>query len=161
MPNAVESDQLTSILSDDVPFKSVSNALQRSGGRWIELFAVLRLFDKLIAQFPAVESRLKADEDIVHWPIFESAVCKVQSFDEGSLTRPEREAIKRFLLPAEENEESDNPEEENTEGDWAQDVIDMVSESKRRKCLPKSRYRSMMHIAPTSNIVNGSLAVPN
>ncbi|CAM9181967.1 unnamed protein product, partial [Ectocarpus fasciculatus] len=93
VPNAVECGLLDSILKDDEPFQSATNALQRSGSTMLELNEVRSLFDTLIAKVPSVESRLKADADIVQWPDFETAVIKVQSLNEESLTRAERDAI--------------------------------------------------------------------
>jgi len=112
-------------------------ALQRGGDNRLSLAQVRGLFDKLIETFPETAGRLGPACTIVQSSHFENAVVKVQSGQEGSLSRLEKEKIKRFLQSTaldEEDTSSDNDKDAN----WADKVI--AQEAKRRKVL-KSKYR--------------------
>ena len=85
IPDAVESELITSIVVSDMSFASVSQALQRGGDKQLEMNHVRALFDKLIEQHPLSADKLSATSDVIHSHHFESAVCKVQSLDEHYL----------------------------------------------------------------------------
>ena len=56
------------------------------------------LFDKLSRQHHDSRNHLRAEAEVVHSPIFESAFCKVQALDERLLNSNEKKVIKRFLI---------------------------------------------------------------
>lgn len=149
VPSAFELLQIDEILQADEPFSSTSLALQREGSSAIDLSTTRILFDKLIEIQPSCSRRLGSDAPIVHSPLFETAVCKVLSFNEESLSRQEKEAIKRFLI--DEDTADENPEDADSDQDWAQRLIDGAVSVKRQR-VEKSRYRPMSHVSPTSNI---------
>jgi hypothetical protein len=153
IPNAIESNRIAAILASDQAFFSASNALQRGGDKQLELVHVRSLFDKLIRQHPDCREHLRADAEIVHSTNFESAVCKVQALDERLLNSNEKKAIKRFLISPRDPDGASESESENdhTDDDWAQDIIDDTNARKRRKLIV-SKYRPMQHISPTSNV---------
>ena len=65
----------------------------------------------------------------------------------------EKKAIKRFLINPRDQDGASEGESENdhSDDDWAQDVIDDTNARKRRKLIV-SKYRPMQHISPTSNV---------
>ena len=101
IPSAFKSSQISAILSSDASFSNASKALQRGGENQLELIHVRSIFDRLIREQPDTEVKLGQDADIIHDPQFESAVCKIQAFDEVNLTVPEKKAVKRFLVTEE------------------------------------------------------------
>ena len=149
VPTALESATLEEMIKTDGPFKSTSLALQRGGDNRLSLAQVRDLFDKLIEAFPETAGRLGPASTIVQSPHFENAVVKVQSGQEGCLSRLEKEKIKRFLQSTSVDEDDSSSDNDN-DTNWADKVI--AQEAKRRKVL-KSKYRPMHHIASTSNIV--------
>lgn len=114
---------------------------------------VRALFDKLILQHPESAEKLSPTAEIIHSPAFETAVCKVQSLDERSLTVNEKKAIRRFLIEDDDTVENSDDGEPNEDivTDWAQDAID-DTEARKRQRMFMSKYRSMKHISPTSNV---------
>jgi hypothetical protein len=152
IPTALESNHISTILASDMSFASASRALQRGGDNQLEMTHVRSMFDKLIREHPGSESKLSATAEVVHSSDFESAVCKVQALDEKLLLPNEKKALKRFLKSENEaDNEPDSDAEEEADRDWAQDIIDNADARKRRK-LFVSKYRSLKHISPTSNV---------
>ena len=109
-----------------------------------------KVFDKSCQKYPVVRRHLSVSADIVHQPLFESAVAKIQGNDFNLNAQEKRKVSFFFISTAEEKEE---------EGDWEIDLSfldetlnDAAAESAKRhkKSCP---YRSMDHISPTSNIV--------
>ena len=153
VPTAVESSLINTILTSDQSFASAGRALQRGVSNQLELVHVRTIFDKLIEQYSDSVEKLGSNSELVQTPDFENGVCKVQALDERLLTANERKALKRFLLPLnQEDEESEHESgDEEVQTDWAQDCIDVWDSRKRRK-LAVSKYRSMKHVSPTSNV---------
>lgn len=153
IPTALESNQISSIIASDQSFASASRALQRGGNNHLEMVHVRALFDKLIMQHPESAEKLSPTAEIIHSPAFETAVCKVQSLDERSLNVNEKKAVRRFLIEDDdtvENSDEDEPNEDSVT-DWAQDAID-DTEARKRQRMFLSKYRSMKHVSPTSNV---------
>ena len=152
IPSAFESSQISAILSSDASFSNASKALQRGGENQLELIHVRSIFDRLIREQPDTEVKLGQAADIIHDPHFESAVCKIQAFDEVNLTVPEKKAVKRFLVTEEPAARiADDDESDGADDDWVQDIIDKTDARKKQK-LFKSKYRPLPHVAPTSNV---------
>ena len=91
-------------------------------------------------------TRLDADDALVRYPDFDSAVVKVLNGVEDHLTHSEADSIRRFLKPAPEGEAVVDTQD-------ALSYADRILSSKRRKVSDKSsRYESLSCVLPTSNI---------
>ena len=93
---------------------------------------------------------LSATATIIHEPLFESAVAKLQGND-SSLTLAEKKKISFYLIDNAEAE-SDEDEDDAIMNFLDETLDDAAAESAKRqkKTCP---YRSMDHISATSNIV--------
>ena len=78
-----EERSLSTVSSDLLLFESVTVSLQKSS---IDLLDVRILFDDLIGKYPLTASYLSPSADIVHSPMFESAIVKVVSGKADTLT---------------------------------------------------------------------------
>ena len=78
-PILLECGLLDSILKDDEPFQSATNALQRPGSTMLELNKVRTLVDTLIAKVTSVESCLKTDADIATYTSRKRCTQKVST----------------------------------------------------------------------------------
>jgi len=114
-------------------------------------------FDKLIAEqksvFPDIVEDLAANSRLVHCPAFENGIVKIQNGDEAKLTQDEKKAVSIFLLT---NETSDDDEEirSNEEDERHSFINEGRREAQERaaKKLKTSKYRSTLHVSPTSCI---------
>ncbi len=147
--------ELISLLQE---FEAVSKWLQTENARDINkrvtLYTVRKVFDKLCQKNPIVRRHLSATADIIHQPLFESAVAKVQGND-FSLKAEEKRKVSFFLING--NADDEVEEEEGQNGELAFSFLDetlneaaVESAKRHKKSCP---YRSMDHISPTSNIV--------
>jgi hypothetical protein len=136
-------------------FEAVSKWLQtenvHDSSRRVTLYSVRKVFDKLCQKYPVVRRHLSANADIVHQPLFESAVAKIQGND-FNLNAQEKRKVSFFLISAAEEEEEEEGGEEIDLSFLDETLNDAAAESAKRhkKSCP---YRSMDHISPTSNIV--------
>ena len=98
-------------------------------------------------------SQLKRSSDLVNNPAFENGVIKIQSGEESSLTRHEKEAVSIYLLPNAGADVGDDDEADDSAG-YAERILDEAHRDKRRKVgISKlSKYRSTAHVLPTSNL---------
>jgi hypothetical protein len=135
-----------------------SMALQKDNG--VELRHVRKFFDVLIAKAPSFARYLGPESDIVHSPIFEKAVIKVQSGNERNLTRNERATLKRFERSpsdhySEDDDSSDDEERKmNTDNPFLTIVEDenkTLLKKRRLEINSESAYLPMLHVEPTSN----------
>ena len=121
----------------------------------VTLYTVRNVFDKLCEKYPIVRRHLSGTADIIHQPLFESAVAKIQGND-FSLKVEEKRKVSFFLI----NGNSDNEvggEEKGENDELSISFLDetlndaaVESAKRHKKTCP---YRSMDHISPTSNIV--------
>eukprot|EP00644_Phytophthora_capsici_P002948 jgi/Phyca11/103032/e_gw1.7.895.1 len=71
IPTGASHRKLVALLEHMKKFQSVTKKLQTEG---IDLADVRLLFDSVVAEYPCMRGHLKADANIVHSPVFESAV---------------------------------------------------------------------------------------
>jgi hypothetical protein len=152
LPTHAENLAINSLVSDLSQFESVSKALQGGGDSTLTLYQARRLFDKLLTDFGADSplSQLKKDSDLVNDPAFENGIIKIQSGEESSLTRHEKEAVSMYLLPDSSADVGDDDEADDEAG-YAERILDEAHRDKRRK-VDSSKYRSTVHVLPQSNL---------
>ena len=94
------------------------------------------------------------DAPIIHSRHFERAVCKVQQGVEGSLSRAEATAIQVYKISESDENENEIVTPPIRVRSLAEEALEEAYAAKKAKTTTKaSKYRSMNHIAPTSNIV--------
>ena len=113
----------------------------------IDLSDVRCLFDKILAKYPEMATHLAADASIIHCPLFESALMKIQDFCEDSLSEAESNAVLAFKKPESQIENQGSPVDS-----MAHEII------KRRKIEkksshPESKYFKTKFLLPSSNLV--------
>ena len=146
--------ELTNLLKE---FESVSKWLQtenpKEEKKRVTMYTVRAVFDKLCEKYPIVEPYLSSTASIIHNHSFEIAVAKVQGNEITKLTKNEKNEINFFLLDEDEDQNSDNCEEDN-EMDLLGEALDEADENAKKRIKTRAYlYRSLMHISPTSNIV--------
>jgi hypothetical protein len=138
-----EEEKLKGLYDKLKSFNSVSMTLQSEPTP--HLANVRGCFDILIQREPLVASKIGAEADLIHSPLFETAIVKVIN-DQIGLTLAEEEALSIFR----------NIESEDTSPNLidinSTSVIDIVMAQKKRKVI-KSDIDSMKLIPATSNIV--------
>ena len=111
----------------------------------------------LMDNFPGLENYLGKNARIVRNKSFESAVVKIQSCKESTLSLSEKQAVSRYLIVDNEPEgerNADEEDEEEEELNFAENLLAEARASKRRRrMLATSKYRNLAHIEPTSNMV--------
>ena len=136
-------------------FEVISKWLQTENAptvsRRVTLYTVRKVFDKLCQKHPVVQGHLGAAADIIHQPLFESAVAKIQGHD-YSLSAQEKRKVSFFLVDrtAEEDEEDEDLDVDLSFLEETLDEAAVESSKRHKKSCP---YRSLDHVAPTSNIV--------
>ena len=121
--------------------ESVTKALQREN---LDLTDVRLLFDEVIIRHPETESYLSENADIIHCKEFETAVRKILSKRESSLTDSEIESVQNLLLrPLCSYEEA----ESSFEDDFATAILTKKSR------IAQSTYVDCRFLTPTSDIV--------
>ena len=89
------------------------------------------------------------EAEIVHSPLFERAIVKLQKGDENSLDDNEKRVLSVFKIPVIVSEiEDDSSGEDNF---IKRAMSEVISRKKRR--VFQSSYRSVLHVIPTSNMV--------
>ena len=153
VPNHIMLSEITSMVKDDNDFESVSKSLQFEGEKLVDMYATRKLFDGLISKYPECSDYLAPNSDIVHSPIFESAVCKVQGKLENTLDRDEKISLKRFLNnPLPNNSSTRDENDDDTELSFAEKITNNITAEKRQR-TDVSKYRSLKHVAKDSNMV--------
>lgn len=117
------------------------------------LTEVRELFDILIADFPVMTDRLSSTASIVQSPSFESVLCKLQSKTESSMTLPEIEAVKRFLVAP--TSVTVTPSTASMKGKGkkkrtADDIHDLLKSKRLKIAESGSRYVKIEWVPPTS-----------
>ena len=143
--------EMTNVLKE---FEIVSMWLQTENSRepkmTVNLYTVRKVFDRLCSKYPFVLRHLSSAAEIVHEPLFESAVAKIQGND-FSLTMGEKRKVSCFLIDEEDEDETDG--EERREPSFLDETLDDAAAESCKRRKKKNPYRSMDHISPTSNIV--------
>ena len=143
--------QMVALLNE---FEMISKWLQTENNsdpkKRVTLYSVRKVFDKLCAKYLFARRHLSAAATIIHEPLFESAVAKLQGND-SSLTPIEKKKVSFYLIDSAEAE-SDEDEDDAIMNFLDETLDDAAAESAKRqkKTCP---YRSMDHISATSNIV--------
>ena len=143
--------QMVALLNE---FEMISKWLQTENNsdpkKRVTLYSVRKVFDKLCAKYLFARRHLSAAATIIHEPLFESAVAKLQVND-SSLTPIEKKKVSFYLIDSAEAE-SDEDEDDAIMNFLDETLDDAAAESAKRqkKTCP---YRSMDHISATSNIV--------
>ena len=90
LPTAREHADLLALLEPMMKLKPVTLALQRDK---ITIADINCLFEKVTSEFPCTMKYLDPMAPIVHSPVFESAVCKLQNGQQSDLTESEKGEI--------------------------------------------------------------------
>ena len=115
------------------------------------------MFDGLIRDDACLNSHLARSAPVVHNPSFEAAIIKIQRGEESKLTADERHSVAHFLLTEQPHEDrgsiTSDDEGEEEETSYAVSLIEEDDEKVRKKQkVIASRYKSTLHVSPTSNI---------
>ncbi|OWZ04619.1 hypothetical protein PHMEG_00023447 [Phytophthora megakarya] len=96
IPTARDNIKLKALHEDLKKLESVNKKLH-SQTRW--LHDVRSLFDHVIKHFPGTTACLSPTASLVKFPHFENAVVKLLSGKQSKLSRSERAAVAKLLLP--------------------------------------------------------------
>ena len=152
IPTASENTAIQHLVDILKKFESVSKVLQRGGERRVSVFMVRALFDKLISDFPGAPLlHIQRNADIIENKSFENGICKIQGGLEQTLTRDEKAAVAIFLRNDATNNDDAADAAIETEG-YGEDILKSAEKIKRAR-ISTSKYRSTMHVASNSNIV--------
>lgn len=137
--------------------ESVSKFLQQQDSGVVTLRRTRVLFDGLIRDDACLNSHLARSAPVVHNPSFEAAIIKIQRGEESKLTADERHSVAHFLLTEQPHEDrgsiTSDDEGEEEETSYAVSLIEEDDEKVRKKQkIIASRYKSTLHVSPTSNI---------
>ena len=124
--------------------------LQTEGDERLDLFATRVQFNELITMFPNMKRHLSDDSTIIHNPVFERAIVKLQGGCEKDLTTTEKRQIRRFETSEDEDEQA--VPAEGKPRNRAQMLLD-EHRRKQARLLQSDKYRLTKHILPTTNIV--------
>ena len=141
-------------------FELVSKWLQTENSKDLDpkkrvtLYTVRRVFDKLCSKHPIVRRHLSAAADIIHEPIFESAVAKIQGND-FSLSQAEKRKVLLFRIDSTAEGDDNDDEDDDADGsiNFLDETLDDAAEESSKRQKKACPYRSLDHISPTSNIV--------
>ncbi|ETP42763.1 hypothetical protein F442_10346 [Phytophthora nicotianae P10297] len=102
------------------------------------------LFDACMVKYPEMSEYLQPAAQIVHSPLFESAIVKVQN--DLPLSSPEQQEIKAFVLPTNESSPAVRPRV-----DFASIVLRQAKKRRRSEHVV-AKYDPILHeVPPTSN----------
>ena len=121
-------------------FDSVAKLLQREN---LDMADVRMVFDGVIQKYPLTSVYLSATADIVHSPVFESAIVKIQNSETQSISFDETESVLSLKL-----EKSSTTSAEVTE---ASDFASMLIK-KRRLSTANEFYMKTTFLKPTSDV---------
>lgn len=140
-PTPAENRRIEALLKQLKVLESVTKMLQEES---TSVSDVRAMFDAVIEEFPETTDRLTSSAEIVHSPLFESAVVKVQRGNSSALSREERAMLSSLeLVRSGESSESDD------RLSFAQRAL------KRQKTFGRARTQNYMDsrfLLPTSNI---------
>ena len=121
---------------------------QKGGSAQLDLSDMRCLFDKLLNKYPMLVRHLGDAGAIVVNAEFERGIVKLQIGQKQSLTRGEKDQIRRFLKPIESDDEV-----EERDGNKILDAVQDYRDRKKACVAPPSVYRSVKHVFSTTNIV--------
>ncbi|KUG01955.1 hypothetical protein AM587_10008179 [Phytophthora nicotianae] len=102
------------------------------------------LFDACMVKYPEMSEYLQPAAQIVHSPLFESAIVKVQN--DLPLSSPEQQEIEAFVLPTNESSPAVRPRV-----DFASTVLRQAKKRRRSEHVV-AKYDPILHeVPPTSN----------
>ena len=116
----------------------------------VTLYTVRKVFDKLCEKYSFNRRQLSAAATIIHEPLFESAVAKLQGND-SSLTLAEKKKGSFYLIDNAEAESDEN--EDDVLMNFLEETLDDAAAESAKRQKKTCPYRSMDHISATSNIV--------
>ena len=151
VPSALEDGTLKVLLEILSQVHKVSMILQRED-QLVSLAHARSFFDKLIIKIPSFAEYLGPDANIIHMPIFEKAVIKVQKGNETSLTKDEKTALLPFRKNVSDIGTSQEETKNNDDINEFEASYNEINELKKRKIDDfVSKYISLDNIEPTSN----------
>lgn len=142
VPSSLEILALEELMTHLKKFQSVTLKLQEEA---ITLHDVRILFDKLVIDYPAMETHLSSTANIVQSPSFESGVVKIIAGMEDTLDIFEKLHLRSYLLPASEDSLAVVTPETLS---YAESTLNKAKSSKS-----DSLYQNLEFIPPTSNMV--------
>lgn len=127
----------------------------RENANEVKLSKIRFYFDKLIIALPVIKRYLGKDSDLVHSPDFYNAIVKIQlAVDQGKspllLSSAEKVAVAVHALDPTTHETEATSEADDDEPSFIEDERNEYDSKQPKKQLP---YSSLLHISPTSNIV--------
>ena len=128
--------------------EKTSKFLQTEDHQKVNLLSTRVAFDILISEIPVLAAYLAPDAAIVHDPVFESAVVKLQMGDE-QLSVEEAQAVEVFRT----REQSTSSNTASDEPKTFEDEMRLAVEARKATKGQGKTYRSTLYISPTSNIV--------
>ena len=107
-------------------------------------------FDRFCSKYPFVRRHLSATAPIIHEPLFESAVAKLQGND-FSLTPGEKKKVSLFLVC--DSEAGSDEDEDHADLSFLDEALDDAAAESCKRQKKTCPYRSMDHVPATSNVV--------
>lgn len=136
-----ENRRVDSLLLKLKDLESVTKALQYEN---TSIGDVRGLFDAVIEQFPQTATRLSSSSNIIHTPLFESGIIKVQLGNSGALCRDEREILSSLAC---------DQGEECSARDTGLSFAERALKRQKLNCSgQENKYMDTRFVLPTSNI---------
>lgn len=135
-----------------MPFEKVSEASQGQGkseeSPRLTVLQSRHLLNKLINKFPNHNfiKNSGVNSSLVTYPVWESAICKLQNAQEDRLTTAKKREVKRYLLP---NANADD-DIDDSDDEFCVDNIVAAQYKEVSSRMRQSKYRSTNHIPTTS-----------
>ena len=140
LPSGLEVVTLQEVMKDLEEFESATKLLQDSKRTLLEVRAI---FDGLMETYPSMHHYISGESNFVHSTAFENGIVKVQLEQQDDMLEEEKELLEPFLV-------SNIPTLVSPTKPTSLSA-QALSRIKRRKVATK--YVSLKHIPPTSNIV--------
>jgi len=145
--------EMVALLKD---FEMISKWLQTENDpdpkKRVTLYTVRKVFDKLCSKHSFVRRHLSVAADIIHEPLFESAVAKLQGND-FTLTPAEKRKVSFFLVDSAVAESDEDDADADAHLSFLDETLDDAAAESCKRQKKACPYRSMDHISATSNIV--------
>ena len=116
----------------------------------VTLYSVRKVFDRFCSKYPFVRRHLSATAPIIHEPLFESAVAKLQGND-FNLTPGEKKKVSYFLVC--DSEAGSDEDEDHANMSFLDEALDDAAAESCKRQKKARPYRSMDHAPATSNVV--------
>ena len=135
-------------------FEMVSKWLQTENSpnpkKKVTLYSVRKVFDRFCSKYPFVRRHLSATAPIIHEPLFESAVAKLQGND-FNLAPGEKKKVSHFLVC--DSEAGSDKDEDHANMSFLDEALDDAAAESCKRQKKTCPYRSMDHVPATSNVV--------